>query len=137
MRIPVLVALMLGLASPALAVTAVKTLPVGTVIEAEHLQIGPDDQDQSLAAMLIGKEVRLTVYQGRPVSPANVGAPTLVDRNQIVPIRYRAGGLVIETEARALGRGSAGETIRAMNLTSRNTVNAIVNPDGTLRVAAE
>lgn len=136
MRVWLLVAALLP-AGPAMAVTALKTLPVGTVIVAEHLQIGADEQDRSLAQSLIGQEVRLTVYQGRPVSPANVGAPTLVERNQIVPIRYSAGGLLIETEARALGRGSAGETIRAMNMTSRSTVNAIVTPDGTLRVVAE
>ena len=47
---------------------------------------------------------------------------------------FLKGGLRIATEGRALGRGSEGEIIRVMNLSSRTTVSGRIQSDGSIEV---
>lgn len=141
MLIRALALLLAGLAGPAGAGTliATRTLPAGTVLAPEDVTltgniIEPDDSDRAAAA--IGRQARIAIYEGREVLPANLISPTLVERNAIVTVTYASGGLSISTEGRALGRGGAGDTIRVLNLASRVTITAQINPDGTLRVVS-
>ncbi len=84
---------------------------------------------------VIGLEARTSIYPGRPIRTGNVGAPALIERNQIVPLVYTANGLTISTEGRALSRAGAGERARVMNLSSRTTVFGTVLPDGSIKVS--
>ena len=126
------------LAAPALAdtIVAARTIPARTVIAASDLLLrgvetpgGVSDPDQ-----VIGLESRVALYAGRPIRPGDVGPPAIVERNQIIALTYRGSGLVIMTEGRALDRAGPGEVIRVMNLASRNTVSALIAPDGTAYV---
>jgi flagellar basal body P-ring formation protein FlgA len=129
------------MAGPTLAesVVATRTLRAQTVI-------GPGDVavvDTALAGALsdpaqaYGLETRVAIYAGRPVRPGDLGAPNLVQRNQIVTLVYMAGGLAISTEGRALEAGAASDTVRVMNLSSRTTVSGRIGPDGTIYVGWE
>ena len=69
-----------------------------------------------------------------PLRPEDLGAPALVERNQIVSLVYRSGGLVILADGRALARGAEGDVIRVMNLASKTTVSGRVGPDGRILV---
>ena len=126
-------------AGPALAdtVIAARTIPAQSLIGPDDLLVQPIDvpggTDDPL--LLIGMEARTALYAGRPVLPADVGFPAVVDRNEIIPIIYDTGGLTISTEGRALGRGGVGEIIRVMNLTSRVTVTAQIGADGAAYVS--
>ena len=126
-------------AGPALAdtVIAARTIPAQSLIGPEDLLVQPIDvpggTDDPL--LLIGMEARTALYAGRPVLPADVGFPAIVDRNEIIPIIFDTGGLTISTEGRALGRGGVGEIIRVMNLTSRVTVTAQIGADGAAYVS--
>ncbi len=82
----------------------------------------------------VGREARVALYAGRPIRREAVGPPALVERNQIVTIIYAQGALAITAEARALERGGAGERIRVMNLSSRESLHALIRADGTLHV---
>lgn len=86
-------------------------------------------------ADIVGKEARIALYAGRPIRLADVGAPALVERNQIVTLVYDHGGLLILAEGRSLSRAGAGEQVRAMNLASRNSVSGRVGADGRIHVA--
>lgn len=126
-----------GVASAGLPALAARTLPAGTVIAsgdiaglpAEGLGEGPPD-----LSAVVGQQVRTTVYEGRPIEPANLVRPILVERNAQVLVTYTAGSLSISTEGRALGRGAAGDTVPVLNIASRVTLSARINPDGTLSV---
>lgn len=83
---------------------------------------------------VIGQEARTTLYAGRPILFADVGPPALIDRNQIVSLKFKTAGLMIITEGRSLQRGGVGDRIRIMNLDSRTTLFGQVQPDGTVRV---
>jgi flagellar basal body P-ring formation protein FlgA len=77
----------------------------------------------------------VTLYAGRPIPLSALGPPALVERNQVVTLVFQRGGLEIRAEGRALGRGGEGDTIRIMNLASRNTVTGWVTGDGLIHVA--
>ncbi|SMP07514.1 flagellar basal body P-ring formation chaperone FlgA [Shimia sagamensis] len=84
---------------------------------------------------VIGQEARKAIYPGRPVRKADIGAPALVERNQIVTLIYNSSGLKIETEGRSLARAGEGERLRVMNLSSRSTITGTVLPNGNIQVA--
>lgn len=85
-------------------------------------------------ASVVGREARVTIYAGRPIRAGDLRAPALIERNDIVRLRYRSGGLVIEADGRALGRGAAGDRISVMNLTSRTTLSGLVRKNGYVEV---
>ncbi len=125
-------------AQPALAESVVAT----RTIRAQAL-IGPDDLTLVAAALpdaladpaaAVGLEARVAIYAGKPVKLSDLGPPTLVARNQVVPLIYLSGSLAISTDGRALARGSQGEVIRIMNLGSRTTVSGRIGPDGAVYV---
>ena len=114
----------------------VRTIRAKQVITAEDLAYksvdiagafsDPDD--------LIGQEARVSLYAGRPIRPGDVGPPAIVERNDLILLKFRRGGLLISTEGRSLGRGSEGDIIRAMNLASRSTVSGRIGADGSIEV---
>ena len=133
----VLFALML-MAGPLSAESLVAT----RTIRAQSV-VGPEDMalvDAALPgalgdpALALGLEARVAIYAGRPIRAADLGAPALVARNQLVRLVFVSGGLAILAEGRALDRGAEGEMVRAMNLGSRTTVQGRVGPDGTVYV---
>lgn len=126
------------LATPALAesVVATRTLRPNTVIGPDDLTIVDAVLPGALSdpALALGLETRVAIYAGRPVQQADLGSPTLVQRNQVVSLVYLAGSLAISAEGRALSRGSEGETVRVINLASRTTVSGRIGPDGAVYV---
>ena len=113
--------------------TANRTLRAGTIIASGDLALR-GETDAELLSDLVGLELRRAVYAGRAVARSDLGPPTLVRRNDIVTILYRAGGLSLRTEGRALGAGGAGERIEVMNLDTRLTVRAVVTSVGLVEV---
>lgn len=131
-------ALLALLAGPAWAESLVplRTIPARAVI-------GPDDVGLADAtvpgalddpALVVGLEARVALYPGRPIRAGDVGPPAVVERNQVVPLMFQAGGVTITAEGRALDRGGVGEVIRVMNLASRTTVSARIGADGVAHV---
>lgn len=115
---------------------ATRTIRAKSVVQADDVTMvaaaipgaltGPD--------AALGLEARIAIYAGRPIRASDLGAPALIDRNQIVAISYNSGALAILTEGRALARGGVGDVIRVMNLASRATVSGRIAADGTVHV---
>jgi flagella basal body P-ring formation protein FlgA len=127
-----------GLAAPALAETvlAARTIRAQAVIAPEDITIADVVVPGTLQASdtVVGMETRVVLYAGRPIRPGDIGPPAIIDRNAPVLIIFRQGGLTITAEGRALGRAGVGDTVRVMNLSSRNTVSGAVRPDGSVQV---
>ncbi|TKD26112.1 flagellar basal body P-ring formation protein FlgA [Rhodobacter capsulatus] len=121
---------------PALAeagsVVAARTLRAQTVITESDLAISEDTVPGALTDPLaaVGLETRTAIYPQQPISAADLVAPAVIERNQMVPLAYRDGSLSILTEGRALDRGAVGDTIRVMNITSKATLFAQLGADG-------
>lgn len=129
-------ALFLALAplpASAAVLAAARTLPAGTVITAADLRaVDGDRPGLSDPSEAIGLQTRLTIHEGRPLQASLLQAPKLISRNQMHPLVFQRGTLRIVTTARTLSDGAAGDVIRVMNLESRATVSAVVQPDGSL-----
>jgi flagellar basal body P-ring formation protein FlgA len=136
-------AALLGAAVPPAPAEAQAVVPVRAV-RGTHM-IGPDDvaiaEDTDAPGAyhdlseVVGLEAKVTLYPGRPILKGQVGAPAIVERNQLVRMIYAEGPLNIKTEGRVLDRGGVGDTVRVMNLSSRQIVTGDIEPDGTVRVA--
>lgn len=121
------------------SLVATRTIRAQSVIGPEDVTLVAADLPGALTdpTEAVGLETRVAIYAGKAVRLSDLGPPTLVDRNQVVPLIYLSGSLAIATEGRALARGSAGDVIRIMNLASRTTVSGRVGPDGAVYVGWE
>lgn len=123
-----------GTAAADTLVAARMIRPQTVLTEADvALRPGPETLELTPEAVL-GLEARALIYPGRPIRPSDVGPPALVERNQIVALRYAVGQVTILAEGRSMGRGGAGETLRVTNTTSRVTLTGTVQPDGSILV---
>jgi flagella basal body P-ring formation protein FlgA len=115
---------------------ASRTLRAQTLITPEDVGIIAGDVPGALisAQEAIGLEARVTLYAGRPIMAADLGAAAIIERNQIVKLFYVTGTLKIAADARALSRAGPGDLVRVMNLTSKSTLSGIVAADGSVHV---
>jgi flagella basal body P-ring formation protein FlgA len=124
--------------APALAETllAARTVRAQAILTATDLTVIAKTIPGSLTTVeeAVGMETRVVLYAGRPIRPGDIGPPAIVERNQVVTLLYRRGGLTIAAEVRALDRAGVGDRLRVMNLASRNTVTGTVQPDGSVTV---
>ena len=127
------------LASPAFADTlvAARTIPARTIIGPEDVLLRDLDIAGGITTVdaAVGQEAKVALYAGRPIRPGDLGAPAIVERNQIVLLVYQNGGITISTEGRALERAGVGDFVRIMNLSSRATVTARIDETGRAFVA--
>ncbi|WP_343080503.1 flagellar basal body P-ring formation chaperone FlgA [Ostreiculturibacter nitratireducens] len=119
-------------------VVAERTIRAQAMIMPEDVALSDMNVPGMLGSLdeVLGMEARVAIYAGRPIRPGDVGPPAVIERNQVVPLLYRAGALTISTEGRALGRGGVGDTIRVMNIASRTTLNGLIAADGSVHVLA-
>ena len=115
---------------------ATRTVRAHTVLTRADVTLLRNSSPSALTDIndVIGLETRVTLYEGRPINSRDIGPAVIVQRNQVVTLMYRRGGLTISADARSLGRAGVGESIRIMNLASRQTVTGIVSQDGTVFV---
>ncbi|PKP79266.1 MAG: flagella basal body P-ring formation protein FlgA [Alphaproteobacteria bacterium HGW-Alphaproteobacteria-2] len=139
-RARLLAAALLALAAPAAAesLVAARILPARTLLAPGDLALAAAPVPGALSdpAAVLGLETRVTLYAGRPIRPGDVGPPALVERNQLVTLAYRQGGVEIRAEGRALGRAALGEPVRVMNIASRNTLVGRVTGAGHVAVGS-
>ena len=135
MRALLFLAALMPAAALADELVATRNLPAGTVLAPEDVAVAPGPRTGITPAEALGKQLRTAVYEGRAISKGQLTTPTLVSRNQLVTLAYENAALRIETEGRALGAGGEGDVIRVMNLSSRATLMARINADGTVTVA--
>ena len=83
---------------------------------------------------LRGYVARTTIFPGQELTVRRVKPQILVDRNQVVIVKTRAGSLQVQTQARAMTPGAAGDAIICANLHSGEKFQGIVQPDGTVAV---
>ncbi len=129
----------LALATPAAAqetVVAAGTIRGATLIGPADVAVIEGATPGALSDMAdaIGMEARINLYPGRPIRAGDLRPPAIVERNEIVSIRYEYGGLLILTEGRAMDRAALGEALRVTNLASRQTVTATATAPGLVTV---
>jgi flagella basal body P-ring formation protein FlgA len=118
------------------SVQPVRAIRSHTVLTAEDLELADPAVPGAVTSIeaAVGQEAKVALYPGRPILQGQLGAPALVERNQVVRMSYLRGSLRIVTEGRALDRAAVGEPVRVMNLASRQTVSGTVAEDGSIEV---
>lgn len=111
---------------------AARTIRSQTILSAADLEISDHDTIGALTSVsdALGLETRVVLYAGRPIKDSDIGRVAIVERNQIVTLVFRKGGLSIATEARSLGRAGVGDRLRVINLASRKSVSGRVSEGG-------
>ncbi|MGG7565030.1 flagellar basal body P-ring formation chaperone FlgA [Rhodovulum sp. DZ06] len=104
-------------------VTPSRVIRAGERIALDDLSRRPGPaQGVAEETAIAGLEARITLFPGRPIAAGDLSPPAMVERNQIVTLRFSRGPLTIEAEGRALDRGAEGDRVRVMNLVSRASV---------------
>lgn len=118
------------------AVITTRVIRAGEIVTAADLSLVPADIPHALTSIeeVAGQQARQILYPGRAIRLHQLGPSTIVQRNQVISISYSAGHLHILTEGRALAKGSAGDVIPVLNLSSRNTVMGRIQTDGSVQV---
>ncbi len=139
MKILVLALCLVGISASAQTLVATRTVRANTVLAPADLTIVSKQTSGALSTLkaAIGRETRVVLYAGRPIKPAQLGAPALVNRNDVVTLVFRTGGLAIVTEGRALGRGGLDDSIQVMNLASRSIVEGQITATATVSVRSK
>lgn len=122
--------------SQAEPLVAARTIPSHAIVTMEDLLFSDVASKDLFPAVddVVGQEARVAIYAGRPIRPADLVAPALVERNQVVTVLYNIGLLSISVEARSLGRGGEGDVLRFVNIDSRTTITGTVLSDGSIHV---
>ncbi len=103
-------------------------LPAQTAVEQEKLYT---DFEQ-----LIGKQLKRSVSTGLPISSDFVGAPIVIQRNEMIEVESVAGQVVVRAMARSLGSGAVGELIEIETIPAKHRMLATVAGPLKVRVAA-
>ncbi len=83
---------------------------------------------------MIGLAAKRRLRKGRPVTMADLEAPKLITKNQLVTILLDIPGLVLRTEGKALGDAAKGEAVKVLNTQSRRIIHATATAPGLVSV---
>lgn len=124
---------------PTVAVSP-KSLPRGHVIQRGDLIRIPLPADELGSEMItdpddvIGMEVHGVVRSNRPINRADLGAPIVVHRGDLVEIVVVGGGITVSTSAKSLGNGAIGDLVEIELMRFRKRLVARVVNSGTVEI---
>ncbi|GGB74408.1 flagellar basal body P-ring formation chaperone FlgA [Blastomonas aquatica] len=93
-------------------------------------------RDAMSAQQAAGREARRTLRGGLPVRAGDLGDPRVILRGDPVTIRLRSGALTISANGRALADAARGKPLRVFNEATNQTLDAIAEEPGVVRVTA-
>ena len=85
-------------------------------------------------SQVVGQLARKTLFAGAPLSARDVEPRTVIQRNQIVVVEMMAGGLRVQTRARAMSMARAGDMVLCANLNSKDQFQGVARADGVVEV---
>jgi flagellar basal body P-ring formation protein FlgA len=117
---------------------ATRTMRAGDTLGPADVRLDPSLPAGALdrADAAVGLVARRMLVAGRAIMPGDVGPPPAVHRNSPVTLLFRSGGLTISAEGRALADAAIGDPVRALNMTSRQTVSGTVSGNGEVTMGA-
>jgi flagellar basal body P-ring formation protein FlgA len=119
----------------------VQSIRKGTLISQSDLVLkdisstGVNDMISQDMMQLIGQEARQTLYKDKPILLRDIGAMTIVRRNDTVTMLFQQGAMTLQTVGRAMADGGAGDTIKVMNEQSKKIVTGRITKNGEVDVS--
>jgi flagellar basal body P-ring formation protein FlgA len=109
-----------------------ENLSAGTIIgmkDIDYIEIAQRTLKTGIilnANKLTGMTPRRIINAGAPIDPANLEAPRLVERGDLVTMVFNEKGLQLTAQGKAMEDGAKGDRIRVTNSSSNKTVMAEV-----------
>lgn len=118
-----------------------RTLPAGTIL-------GPNDVEMRMIPLgyaessgvididdIVGKQLQRQTREGVLIRPADIAAPELVSRNQLVTVIYRMGALTLTTRGRALNAASLSQPVTVLNPMTNKVLHGVASGTGTVTLS--
>ncbi len=111
-----------------------RNISAGEMIEASDLEwsdeaiAGPDAPNRPEQA--IGKAARLPLRAGAAVAAHELIAAKVIRRDQMISVDYEADGVSLSLAAKAMGDAAVGDTVQAVNLSSKKVIEAVATAPG-------
>ncbi len=108
-----------------------------TANDIDYIKVRERDFSQGTVAdaqSLIGMTARRMLIAGRPLKENELTPPQAVERGEMVMLSLRAGTMNITTQVKALQNGAKGDIIRVVNMSSNQTLQAIITDDNAVTV---
>ena len=83
---------------------------------------------------VVGKEARVALAAGKPVTQQAVGSAAMVKRGDVVRVTIEKGGMLLSVAGQALDTAGVGERVRVVNDTSKRELVGRVVDHGTVHV---
>ena len=134
------VAVRANVLSYAPVVVAAASIPRGQIIRERDLTLEPQPRTERRSGMfedpaeVVGQVARSTIHPGQVLGQRQVQPRRLVQRNRMVNVETRIGGLVVRTTARAMEHGHEGDLVTCRNPDSKEEFTGVVRADGTVVV---
>lgn len=109
-------------------------LSLGNVTLERRALSGLKDATFTDPSEYVGMVARRAIAAGDVITRRNLAPPLVIKRNQVVTVETNAGGLQLETQARAMSDGAAGDVIVCVNANSNQPFQGVVRKDGVVVV---
>ena len=123
--------------------TYARNINPGEVIAAEDLTWGdvaafaaPQDAPRD-ADIVIGKAAKKPLRAGAAVSSRDLDAPQVIKRDDLVQVTYRAGGVTLTLQGKAMQAATVGQAFSVQNSASKKTIEAVAVGPGRAIVGPE
>jgi flagella basal body P-ring formation protein FlgA len=123
-----------------LLVVAVRDIPRGKLIFEKDVSVHQTSLSRNTGGAVwdlnsvVGMSAKKFIPSGSSICLEDLESPVIIKRNQLVPVEYAQGCISISAKVKALSDARIGEHVRCMYLDSEQTFDAIVQPDGTVKV---
>ena len=84
---------------------------------------------------MIGLSAKRSLPAGKPINSADLVAPTLLRKNQLVTILLEVPGLIIRAEGKALADATKGQAVKVLNTQSKRIIHATAIASGLVSVS--
>lgn len=111
---------MIGAADIAMKPMRLSAVPAGSILD---------------AARIIGMTPRRAAPMGKPLQTADLDAPVMVKKGQLVTLSLKNGPISLTLQGRALMNGSEGDGVRVLNTGSNQIIEGTVTGFQTVTVA--
>jgi flagella basal body P-ring formation protein FlgA len=119
------------------------SLPAGTVITADHLQMRPvplrfaESAGVVLPEQAIGMALTRQSRDGMMLRPSDLAAPLMIAKNDQVTIYFRQGPMTLTVKGQAITGAAAGAPLQVLNLMSKRVISARALAPGAVEVSSE
>lgn len=120
----------------------VANAPAGQILDPSDFEMTSVPLTQAQAGayadldQLVGKQLIRQSRAGIMLKASDVGAPTVVTRNNLVTVLLKAGSMILTVKGQALANASAGQPVDVLNSITKKILHGVAQPDGTVSIDA-